>query len=1610
MKKLKVLAVFLILIISFSGLWTWKHRYQLFSSLLPKKGDLKVLTYSPTKEEVPISTDGITIMFDRAMVPLTTLDQGKENAIPLEITPEVEGSFHWLGTHGFIFRPKNPLRPATKYTITLPAGIPSEDGFRLKEKLQWEFTTILPRVESFGNKEITTLLPKKASITLRFNMAMNRKDVEEKLSFSQSDTPLTTQRKYEWLDDDHILQITFTENLPWGATIKSSLPEGVLSARGTLGTSREYSQTFMTPEDTMKITRVWAIHDYQDEKNLKPSQEVHLKAGDSICYEFSQGINKKSFEKAFHAQSSDDSTAPYFYFSYYDSFSTMSAKGPELLEGYKQACAVFLEKFNQSYTFSVKPEVIESLSGAPLKTSLETYKVKTDHATPQFFSNLTKNIISYKGPMQLHYRSLNLKSIQAKLYRLSKNYYSENIRNWGLASEMTIDSKTKLNLPLNETGTEIDEAQMKADYHQEMALTAEVDQTSPLVLDLNQFKEGKPLPGIYLLEISGSPLQNGEKPKSVLSILQLTSVGIATKRDGNHLLVWTTDLETGQPISTSFHVEAKSWNNGQKEEVTIPLDGVTDPQGLSLLNLPTINPVINIDRFCIEIPTPDLASYSCDPAHQFPEYHYPMGHGPNYFAYMYTDRPIYRPGQKVYFSSFVREVRESRYLRADPKTSCELNVTDAAGTEIYKQSPCVLGNAGIVSGQFDLENREDLPRGTYEISIKLNQQQTFTRAFQVSSYRKPSFKVDVQTKEKEIISGDTLKADVVGSYYFGSPLRKSPTRWSIMTSTYLFSPEGFSDYNFIGSDLLIKKSSAESEDETYSSEFEYDVVDASYENKYSEDSSFYDNLKRENQKHSPGNFYLNEQGEKVQNTSKLSEKDILNIEYKTDLKKYPTSQILSVEASVSDPSHQEVSSMEDIIVHKGSFYLGIKPNQWIYGEKEKAQLSVVSLDTQGKKSPRKSFSASLIRRDYKYFEKRNTRGFWELVYEPQDVSIKTISEKTDEDGKANLSFDVPSGGFYRVVLKANDHGNEIQSAAEFSAWGSTYVPWRLDDAEKIELVPDKSSYKIGDTAKVLIKSLVPMTKALLTYERGHLLDSKIIDLGGKNAPYIEVPIMEGMIPNFYLSVVAHAGRDTTRPPLLFYGETELHIEPESKRLMISLTPDRTPDDNELPVYKPGESVKVHVETKDPQGKPQKAHVIVSVADESVLKLLNYQLPDLIKKFYYNRGNNVKSTSSLFSLKAGDGGTGQSKKRHIFKDTAHFEADVMTNDQGQADFAFKLPDDLTTWVIEAIGITESKTTAEFDLERQQLVNHSNLADLNLGDKTFVGSQRTKILSTQPVVMRMAFPRFLVWGDTVRGNVIVTNRSSQEISGKVHLEIKGSMFEDNKKTEDLSLALLPHEEKILPTNLKVGTEGKTSLSVSFLNEKQNFDSLEVSWPVLDRFAPEVTASSGVTDTLEKEALLIPPNVLKDRGGLDVSLKASLSMATASSMRHLIYYPFGCSEQKSATLLAYLVSDNLSEALGETYFDSLAPLTENEKKIPFSEKMKLLEEKTQDLIDELEDNFQNSDGGMKYWPSSFQSDVFASAQVFWALSLAQQLGFSVDDLSYSNLKSFLSKWFKR
>ncbi|MYC46214.1 MAG: hypothetical protein F4X49_11810 [Acidimicrobiia bacterium] len=111
-------------------------------------GPLEVVRVQP-EGEVGIAPF-VSITFNQPMVPLTTLGQLDALDVPAEITPPLPGRWQWIGTRTLRFEHDQEifdrLPMATSYTVEIPAGTQSQSGGELAATFRFEFETPPPTV------------------------------------------------------------------------------------------------------------------------------------------------------------------------------------------------------------------------------------------------------------------------------------------------------------------------------------------------------------------------------------------------------------------------------------------------------------------------------------------------------------------------------------------------------------------------------------------------------------------------------------------------------------------------------------------------------------------------------------------------------------------------------------------------------------------------------------------------------------------------------------------------------------------------------------------------------------------------------------------------------------------------------------------------------------------------------------------------------------------------------------------------------------------------------------------------------------------------------------------------------------------------------------------------------------------------------------------------------------------------------------------------------------------------------------------------------------------------------------------------------------------------
>ena len=143
---------------------------------------------------------------------------------------------------------------------------------------------------------------------------------------------------------------------------------------------------------------------------------------------------------------------------------------------------------------------------------------------------------------------------------------------------------------------------------------------------------------------------------------------------------------------------------------------------------------------------------------------------PQHHIYLFTDRSIYRPGQKVYYSGLVYEqLKDSVWVKKE--TNYKVTLLDADRKEVASQE-WVSDEFGTFHGSFDLPNTGKL--GTYQ--LKVNQ---VIQSFRVEEYKRPTFEVKMDTVRTAYQVGDTIRVKGRVSTFAGVPVQGATVNYQI---------------------------------------------------------------------------------------------------------------------------------------------------------------------------------------------------------------------------------------------------------------------------------------------------------------------------------------------------------------------------------------------------------------------------------------------------------------------------------------------------------------------------------------------------------------------------------------------------------------------------------------------------------------------------------------------------------------------------------------------------------------------------------------------------------------------------------------------------------------
>lgn len=1370
-----------------------------FHSLAPKLGEtnggkeepFSVVHYGPEGDAT--SDAVINIVFSKAMRALEASDQ--EAPIPVQIEPKLEGKWQWIGTNGVQFQPAGGKLPlGREIKVTVPDSARALNGNVLGKAVTFSFSTPTPYLDSFSPSDGSRSVELRPRVVLGFNQAVDPVELVRLATMRAGGEPVAVKVEPSQENDNRRWVLVPKADLPKDAAIEVKLAKGLHSIGGDVASPHERGFTFYTYGPLTAAGRCgWS--------------ECLPESG--FTFEFSNPVVLRELK-------SRVSITPPARFDWPDWYSDTDENGSYGIG--------FSGKPRTQYQVSIAPGV-KDVFGQPLQGP-STFTFTTGDYWDSLAIGAEGQILQPAALRTLPIRSRNVAQYDLQVAAVGPAFaIAFQDHPWDLPDGLWNPTvRTRV---------------------------------SPGIT--NQFNE-------YLVDLS-SPLSkagNGQKRGAVVAstsytgrngytsndrrLLQVTDLGMTAKFSKQGSLVWITRQSTGEPLAGAT---VEYWEDRQVKRTY-----TTDAQGL--VTVPSSDFVPQFDDSHRQAGF--VARYQGDWIAESEQSFlgtwrmpiYPVLHDLSaQQAFLFTERGVYRPGDKVWLKGIVREHADATLSAAGGMTVVSgrkytVSLRDPNDNEV-SQHTLTTNAFGTFAEQLTIPPSAELGSFRIQLTDEKGEHTVSSTAFAVAEYEPAEFAVHADAAKKAYTSGASAHFDADASFLYGAPVANADVHYTLSYEPTYFQVPNAEDF---------------------------DTTDDAFRWGYDAEGMT--------------------SGMLAEGDSKLD--GLGRWGYGAVLKVPGQSSPLNVrfETSVTDVTRKTISASAVTLLHPADFYLGIKRQEdWFVDAPSTVSPKIAAFTTEGKRVSGRAVALELVHRRWTSVKEQWDGGYRQVYQRVDDVVARCTLQTAAVDRTCPLALS--EGGDYLIRAKSKDDGGrEVTVSQEFYAIGGGRISWR-DDAQNatMDLVPNKKLYHVGETARVLVKSPFAQGEALVTVERAGIIEKRRMTLTG-GTPVVEIPITDQLRPNAYVSVHLLKKRDANAPPatigdeLYRIGYTELKVDASERVLQVAVTP-------KAREVRPKDTVEVDVLVRDASGKPKAAEVTFYAVDEGVLMLTGYQVPDPVGRFTAPRPLQVATLESRADLarifepeamagseKGAEGGGG-GDVRSDFKQSAYFNPTLTTDDQGRAHVSFRAPDNLTTFRLMAVAVSKDDR---------------------------YGNGRSQVTVNKPLMARPALPRFLRAGDKFEAALAVSTKGAASGKVDVSLEVGPGLVLHDEKVKSLTV----NKDGVQEVRFQVEAvkTGETTLqfAVGGVGER---DVVRLTRTIASPAQLEAVAACGETKGVDGQRLGKLDEVRSDVGGLELTLASSRLVGLDGSMEQLAEYPYFCTEQLSSRLLPVLPLSELAQEFG-------------------------------------------------------------------------------------------------
>jgi alpha-2-macroglobulin len=260
--------------------------------------------------------------------------------------------------------------------------------------------------------------------------------------------------------------------------------------------------------------------------------------------------------------------------------------------------------------------------------------------------------------------------------------------------------------------------------------------------------------GMYLVEAVRKDLR-------AYTLLMISDLAMITKNGRGRMVNLVVDRNTGQPVSRVPVVALT--RNGETGREETNADGIAEFAASSGNDLR----IVAMRGSDVAVNSPP--GYALD------------AQTDQWNGYIYTDRPVYRPGHTVHFKGVMR-LRTSAGYQVPAGRSVSVEIQDPDQKPVYQKTLTASAN-GTIHDDLDLPASAAL--GVYFLQVKAGEA-FMSGNFEVEEYKKPEYEVNVTPAKSRALEGESVQAVIDARYYFGEPVSGAKVKYAVYRERYWF--------------------------------------------------------------------------------------------------------------------------------------------------------------------------------------------------------------------------------------------------------------------------------------------------------------------------------------------------------------------------------------------------------------------------------------------------------------------------------------------------------------------------------------------------------------------------------------------------------------------------------------------------------------------------------------------------------------------------------------------------------------------------------------------------------------------------------------------------------